>query len=106
MRRSLVWLTLGMLATFTACSYSYPFVIINESHTTVVVTYVKKPQSDQPDARLQPEDLRPPVIALASDARKWKENWGRIPSEEITIDSMTGQIRVTLKPGYAMRVAN
>jgi hypothetical protein len=102
MRYTLLFLFTLLVLTFTACSYTTEFVVVNESDQPVEVRYkIKRFPNEPPNLNAQPAKMD--AAQLGSHDR---QQWRRLNYYEYQVDQENRTITVVVMSHEALWVTN
>jgi hypothetical protein len=102
MRILLFALLIASLLLFSACSYTYDYVVVNKSNELIEVQY--KLTRRAPENLGKFVDIRLPAKASVTEFEKSKPEWRDLQKEEYSFDNSTGTFTVKVAPDEALLV--
>lgn len=101
-RRSLLAISLASVLLLSACSFSYDFVVVNNSDEVIEVQYKLKRQTPETQGKFV--DIKPPAKLYIKEFEKPGRAWRDLPKEQYHFDNQTGTFTVSVAPDEVLLV--
>jgi hypothetical protein len=93
---------IASLLLFSACSYTYDYIVINKSDGVIEVQYQLKRHATENFGRFA--DIRLPAKVSVTEFERSKPEWRNLQKEEYNFDNSTGTFTVRVAPDEALLV--